>query len=140
MTSYIAANNSLGDPEVSVAVPTEQWLSDYGFFSDSTYTLSAAFVTRRRVNGAFHDVELDCAGALTGWTPITEDFEWTSVEFTRFFKPQSYAGGTCADGPHRMRSDGPFTMNVWGISVAASYEFAGGMGLRPTTDIEVQVR
>ncbi len=137
MTGANASSTTLGDPEVSVPVPTQQWLDDYRFFSDTTYQLSAAFVARRRSGGVFHDVELDCAGALANWTPIGDDFEWTYVELTRHSKPQTYPAGTCADGPHRIRSDGPFTFSVWGLSYYASYEYTGGTGLRPLTEITI---
>ncbi|MDF2697933.1 MAG: hypothetical protein K0S65_6316, partial [Labilithrix sp.] len=140
MTGCNAAGSGMGDPETSLAVPTRQWLDDYVFFSDHTYPLSAAFVTRRKLNGTFHDVTLDCAGTLTNWKPITADYEWTYVEFTRFFEAQPYGDGKCTDGAHHIRSDGPFTLNVWGLGFAASYEYAGGTGLRPATELHVPVR
>ncbi len=139
MSGAVAAGTFLGDPEAVVTVPTAQWLDDYVFFSDSTYPYSAAVVTRRKVGGVFQDIDLDCAGLLTDWKPISADFEWTFVEFSRAFKPQSYPGGTCTDGPHRMHSDAPFALHVWGLGAAASYEYAGGTGLRPVTEVHVPV-
>ncbi|OJY30762.1 MAG: hypothetical protein BGO98_28760 [Myxococcales bacterium 68-20] len=132
-------NNTLGDPEMSMAVPTDQWLDSYVFFSDYQYQLSSAFVTRRKVGGTFHDVNLDCAGALTGWKRITDDYEWTFVELTRFGKAQTYSGGSCTDGAHRMDSSGPFTLSVWGLDYYVSYAYPGGAGLRPLTEVNVSV-
>ena len=140
MTGQSEPNSaSTGDPEVAPAVPTRQWLDDYGFFSDYTYDLSAVFVTRRKVDGAFRDVELDCAGVLTSWRPITSEYEWTYVDLTRYTVAQAYAAGSCFDGPHRIHSDGPFTMTVWGLGGAVSYAYPGGTGLRPRTELEAPV-
>ncbi|MDF2696884.1 MAG: hypothetical protein K0S65_5267, partial [Labilithrix sp.] len=133
-------STAMGDPEVAMAIPTDQWLDTYGFFTDYTYTLSSVFVTRRKVDGTFRDVTLDCAGPLTGWRSITEDFEWTYAELTRDGEPRTYPAGTCRDGAHHIRSDGPFAMTVWGLSLYASYAYPGGTGLRPVTELHVPVR
>lgn len=139
MTGGGGSRSGMGDPETALAIPTDQWLDTYGFFSDYTYTRSAVYVTRRKSNGAFRDVTLDCAGALTNWEPITPDYEWTYVELTRGAQPVSYPAGTCTDGAHRMFSDGPFTMTVWGVGHAATYSYPGGTGLRRATDLYVPV-
>jgi hypothetical protein len=54
--------------------------------------------------------------------------EWTYAELTRFGESQKYAGGTCADGAHRIQSEGPFSLTVWGMSQAASYAYPGARG------------
>lgn len=139
MTGGSATSATIGDPEVAMAVPRDQWLDTYGFFSDFTYQLSSVFVTRRKVDGAFRDVTLDCAGVLTGWKSITADYEWTFAELTRFGAPQVYPAGTCTDGAHRIHSDGPFAMTVWGLGRFASYAYPGGAGLRPISAVHVPV-
>jgi len=140
MTGSLASSTELGDPEVAMQVPTDQWLDTYGFFADYSYLLSAVYVARRKVDGAFRDVNLDCAGPLTKWRTITPDYEWTYVELTRNRMPQSYPAGTCTDGAHRIWSDGPFSMTQWGLTVAGSYGYPGGTGLRPISDVDVPVR
>ncbi len=140
MTGVLASSSNLGDPETSLAIAPDQWLDTYGFFSDFTYDSSSVFVTRRKVSGAFRDVSLDCAGVLTGWKPITDEYEWTYVELTRFGESQKYPGGTCTDGAHRIQSEGPFSITVWGMSQAASYAYPGGAGLRRITEVHVPVR
>jgi IgGFc binding protein len=137
MTGSIRTGTLLGDPETAIAIPTDQWLDSYGFFSDNTYAFSALFVTRRKLNGEFRDVTLDCAGVLTGWRSITDDYEWTFVELSCVNKPVAYPEGTCNDGTHRVRSEAPFSMSVWGIDSAASYSYPGGAGLRPISDVHV---
>jgi hypothetical protein len=141
-TGMVGASNTstnMGDPEITTQVPTDQWLDAYRFFADYTYTYSAVFVTRRKVNGTFHDVTLDCAGPLTNWTPFAEDYEWTYVELSRSAQSQTYSAGTCSDGPHRIHSEAPFSMTMWGIGYCASYSYPGGMGLRPITEVRVPV-
>lgn len=131
------STTGLGDPETAVAVPTAQWLDSYMFFADFTYDLSAVAVTRRKVNGQFQDVTLDCAGALTGWRPIAADYEWTLVELSRYGRAVPYPTGSCTDGAHRIQSPGPFAITAWGIGPAASYGYAGGTGLRTITEVHV---
>jgi hypothetical protein len=50
------------------------------------------------------------------------------------------AVGTCGYGRHEAKSDGPFSLTVWGTDKNASYGYAGGTGLRPLTKIEIPVR
>jgi len=140
MTGMSGSKSGLGDPETAIVSPTDQWLDSHVFFADYTYARSAIYVTRRRTNGVFYDVMLDCAGAVSNWQPITDDYEWAYVELSRAQRPTQQPAGECADGPHRIKSEGPFTFAVWGVSRAASYSYAGGMGLRRATALEVPVR
>jgi IgGFc binding protein len=140
MTGANASSNRIGDPEVAMVVPTDQWLDTYGFFSDYSYEFSSIFLTRRKEGGSFRDVTLDCAGVVDGWKPISADYEWTFVELTRSRKGQTYPGGTCSDGAHRIQSEAPFTMTVWGLAAYASYAYPGGTGLRPISDVNVPIR
>ncbi len=139
-TATLTTNQSLGDPETVMNVPTQQWLDSYRFFSDYTYQRSVVVVTRKKTNGVFQDVKLDCAGAIGDWERITDDYEWTYVELSRQWEPMTYPGGTCTDGPHHITSEGPFTMTVWGIGYCASYAYPGGMGLRRSTGFELPIR
>lgn len=132
--------DSLGDPETAISVPTDQWLDSYVFFTDPSYKFSLVTVARRKSNGAFQDVTLDCAGTISDWQSINDDYEWASVSLTRFGRPQTYPAGTCTDGTHRIHSQGPFSVSVWGLSSYASYSYPGGMGLRPVTQLHVPVR
>jgi IgGFc binding protein len=140
MTGHTVSSYKIGDPETALAIAPDQWLDTYGFFSDFTYDSSSVFVTRRKVSGAFRDVTLDCAGVLSGWKPITDEYEWTYAELTRLGESQRYPAGECTDGAHRIHSEGPFSITVWGMSRAASYAYPGGAGLRPITEVRVPVR
>jgi hypothetical protein len=81
-------------------------------------------------------VELACAGAIEGFRPLgtAGEYELAWVHLTRGFKAQAFAKGTCGYGRHEARSDGPFSVTVWGTGRDASYGYAGGMGSRPVND------
>lgn len=140
MTGAASVATSLGDPETTIVAPTDQWLDSYGFYSDYSYDFSSISVARRKLNGSFRDVTLDCAGVITGWKSINADYEWTSVVLTRRGLPQTYPAGKCNDGAHRIKSEGAFSIAVWGVSPSASYSYSGGTGLRPATQLHAPVR
>jgi IgGFc binding protein len=111
-----------GDPEFVNIIPPEQYLSQYTFFTDPTYPETNLVLTREKVNGAFADVNIDCVGTVTGWTPIdtADDMEFTRVDLvTGNFAPV----GTCNNGLHVATSPQPFGLVVWGWGSAASTSF-----------------
>ena len=65
-----AARDAAG-PDFVLVVPPDQYLGQYVFFTDPTYPETNLVVVRARgTDNNFHDVMLDCGGAITGWTPI----------------------------------------------------------------------
>jgi hypothetical protein len=96
---------------------------------------------RRKSLGTFKPVTLECGGELTGWRPIGDqgEFEYAWVELTTGFVPQKLPGGECGYGRHVIDSDGPFSVQVWGMAIDASYGYAGGMGARPVNEAPVPV-
>ena len=132
---------TLGDPEFVNVVPDEQFLDHYVFYVDHTYRDTSLTVIRRKDATGFHDVQLECAGVLSGWQPLGADgaLEYTWVEITKGGKPVATASGSCAYGRHEASSDGPFQVYVWGIDDAASYGYPAGAGSRPTTPFAVEV-
>lgn len=108
-----------GDPELVNVVPTEQYASSYVFFSDPTYPETSLALVRKRKDGAFKDVTVDCVGAVTGFQPVGDsaDFEFARLDLVRGnFEPQ----GKCDNGRHEASSDAPFAITVWGWGSAAS--------------------
>ncbi|WP_437915985.1 IgGFc-binding protein [Sorangium sp. So ce302] len=137
-----SAYTNIGDPDWVNVVPPSQFLDYYVFFTDPTYPETSLVVvrTRSRVNNEFADVELDCAGKLTGWTPIGDgDYEYTIVDITTGnFEPI----GACANGRHEMRSDLPFGVTVWGWGAIqqnyrVSYAYPAGAGFLPINEVEI---
>ncbi|MDF2697431.1 MAG: hypothetical protein K0S65_5814, partial [Labilithrix sp.] len=122
-----------GDPEFVNVVPAGQYLNSYGFFADLTYDETSLVIVRAKTRGEFKDVWLGCAGNLTGWRPVGTrgDYEWMRVDLSRNRGPgDSFDAGTCTNGVHHMRSDGPFTATIWGWAPWASYAYPGGTAQR----------
>lgn len=140
MTGATAAGlnvyNGMGDPEFVNVVPAQQYQSAYSFYADPTYAETSLAIIRRKTNGAFRDVWLECAGVLSDWKPIGErgEYEWRRVDLARHRGTgETFDGGTCSLGLERMRSDGEFTATLWGWDYYVSYAYPGGMALRKTS-------
>ncbi|MGC3998904.1 MAG: hypothetical protein QM767_16210 [Anaeromyxobacter sp.] len=124
-----------GDPALALVAPTRQYLRDVRFQIDPNFPEANLVVVRSRGgDGQFADVELDCAGALSGWTALGTDHEWTRVDLlTGDFQ----AVGSCGAGPHEAYSTAPFNITVWGWGTAetiaftenGAYAYPAGYGL-----------
>lgn len=131
---------TIGDPEWINVIPPSQYLDYYVFFTDPTYPETSLVVvrTRSKVNGEFADVELDCAGPLTGWQPVG-DYEYTVVDLTT---GNFQSVGNCANGRHEMRSELPFGVTVWGWGAIqqnyrVSYAYPAGAGFQPINEVTI---
>src|SRR5262249_40310234 len=98
-------------------------------------------VVRSKVNGKFADVNLDCAGTLTGWQSVG-DCEWTRTDLvTGNFAPV----GSCSTGRHEMSSANPFGLTLWGwgtpltmtFTQNVSYGYPAGMNVVPINDVVI---
>lgn len=125
-----------GDPDFVNVVPTDQFLDRYVFFADYTFPDTSLTFVRRKTSNGFMPVELECAGEISGWTPLgsSGEYEYTWVALTKGYDPQSFPKGKCGTGRHEAHSAGPFSVTVWGTGIATSYGYAGGMGSRPIND------
>ncbi|XXY20928.1 IgGFc-binding protein [Sorangium sp. So ce216] len=140
---YMTGGNAymtIGDPDWINVVPPSQFLDYYVFFTDPTYPETSLVVvrTRSKLNGEFADVELDCAGKLSGWKPVG-DYEYTVVDLTT---GNFESVGTCVNGRHEMRSDLPFGVTVWGWGAIqqnyrVSYAYPAGAGFLPINEVEI---
>ena len=139
-----------GDPEFTPVIPVVQYMKRYRFYTDTFFPETNVVIVRRRGSGGFADVDLDCAGKLTGWSPVGTDgdLELTRIDLSRGnYEPQ----GNCKNGVHEMRSDAPFTATVWGwggkatgggelpgtFTRGSSYAFPVGAGFRPVNTVEL---
>ncbi|MBN9164613.1 MAG: hypothetical protein J0I07_26865 [Myxococcales bacterium] len=127
-----------GDPDFVNIVPTEQFLDRYVFFADYTFPETTLTLVRRKTASGFKPVELDCVGEVQGFQPlgVAGEYEYGWVDLTKNF---ASATGTCGAGRREAKSDGPFSVTVWGMGYAASYGYAGGTGSRPLTKVEAPV-
>jgi hypothetical protein len=97
-------------------------LSRYVFFTDPTYPETNLVVLRKKTNGAYADVSLDCAGTLTGWSNIDAEHQYTRIDLVRHdFQPQ----GKCDNGRHEMTSTAPFGLTVWGWGTPETASYTG---------------
>jgi hypothetical protein len=122
-----------GDPEFVNVVPTGQYLNAYSFYADPTYAETSLVLIRQKVDGKFHDVDLDCTGVLQGFQPLGTrgDFEYVRVDLSRRGGPGTTTGDrVCTTGLHRVHSAGPFTATIWGWDHCASYAYPGGTAHR----------
>ena len=135
MTGSLALSGAtlMGDPEFVSVAPSDQFLDRYVFFADHSFPETNLTLVRRKTSTGFRPVELECAGEVTGFQPLGTggEYEYTWLRLTTGAKPQTFAKGSCGYGRHEARSDGPFSVTVWGMGDAASYGYVGGMGSRP---------
>jgi hypothetical protein len=125
----------LGDEEYVNILPPAQFLTKYLFFTDATYGTTNLVFTRVKTPEGFQDVKLDCAGTLTGWTPVdsADTYEVTNVDVIRDGTPN----GACKNGPQTASSNGPFGLMVWGEDTYASYAYPAGGNVAPINAVVV---
>jgi hypothetical protein len=143
MTSsqFSPGGDGFGDPDFVVSVPPEQYLTEYVFFADPTYPETNLVIVRARGSDAqFHDVMLDCAGAIVNWTPIDADFQFARADLMT----GNFANvGSCSTGRHEINSAAPFGLWVWGwgtpqttqFTANVSYGYPGGMNVTPINSV-----
>lgn len=142
-----------GDPETVNAIPSEQFLNQYVFFTDPTYPETSLTVIRKATPNGFRDVTLACQGApISGWLPVGDgtEYEYAYVDLvTGNFAPQ----GGCDNGRNEATSEGPFSITVWGWGSGAtggdsqallfpysqyvSYAYPAGASVQPLSDVVV---
>lgn len=129
-----------GDPEMVSVIPPAQYLNYYVFFTDPTYPeTDLVFVRAKAADNTFKDVNLDCAGTLTGWQPVGKggQYQYARADLVRHnFQKQ----GSCDNGRHTVKSDGPFGLSIWGwgtdetspafTSTYTSYGYPAGASAR----------
>jgi hypothetical protein len=142
MTSSTAVTSGYGDPDFVTSVPPEQYLRQYVFFTDPTYPETNLVLVRAKgTDNQFHDVNLDCGGAVTNWTPIGNgDYEYARKDLTT---GNFQSVGQCSTGRHEIKSDAPFGLWVWGwgtpqtssFTQNVSYGYPGGMNVAPINTV-----
>jgi len=121
-----------GDPDWVNVVPPLQWLRSYLFFTDPTYAKTdLVFIRGQGSDGAFHDVTLDCFGAIAAWTPIgNAPYQVARVDW-------AMQAGNCSNGVHTATSEAPFGLTVWGTDIDTSYAYPAGMSVKPINTVVV---
>ena len=118
ITEYMVGGQecNIGDPAMAVAVPVEQYRTEYSFHAPVNYTQNYVNV----VAPAGAVVMLDGA-ALSGFEAIGS----TGYGLSRV--PLDNSG----TGTHRLSSTRAFGITVYGYGAYTSYWYAGGLNLEP---------
>jgi hypothetical protein len=121
-----------GDPDWVNVVPPLQWLRSYLFFTDPTYAKTdLVFVRGQGSDGMFHDVTLDCFGAIAAWTAVgNAPYQVAHVDWDMM-------AGNCSNGVHTATSAAPFGLTVWGTDIDTSYGYPAGMSVKPINTVVV---
>ncbi|MEZ4364822.1 MAG: IgGFc-binding protein [Kofleriaceae bacterium] len=106
-----------GDPSMAVAVPVDQFRSDYLFHAPINYTTNYVDITAPV--GA--SVTLD-GSPIASWTPIGST-GWQLARVTPLL------AGPGNDGNHRIIGTTPFGISVYGYGQDTSYWYPGGLDL-----------
>ncbi len=140
--SGLQSPDGTGDPDFSVQVPPQQYLSHYVIMTDPTYPDTDLVLIRRAdANNNFQDVTIECLNtAITGWQNIGA-YQWTRLDVqTGNF--QDVNG--CSNGRHVLDSKAPFGLNIWGWGTPAvnntgyvSYSYPGGMNVQPINTVVI---
>jgi hypothetical protein len=147
MFTYMASSQQFGDgygdPDFVLDVSPAQFLSSYVFFTDPTYPETNLVITRAPDSGGqFHEVVLDCVGAIDGWQTVG-NYQWTRVDLET---GDFHGVGACSTGRHEVHSAAPFGLQVWGwgtpltstFTENVSYGYPGGMNVAPINQVVIQ--
>lgn len=102
-----------GDPAFLLAIPVEQWRTDYAFLTPNKYKQN--FISIAAPKGA--KVELD-------GSPVGADF-WEPLS-TKYLRTRIFV----AEGVHKVRSDQPVAVDVYGFDQYVSYGYPAGLDLK----------
>ncbi len=123
-----------GDPEFVNIIPPQEFLTSYVFFTDVTYANTNLVLVRKDTGTGYSDVNLDCAGVVKGWKPIGgTKYQYTTVDISVDGAPQ----GKCDNGLHKIKSDQPFGLTVWGWDQYCSYAYPAGASVQPINTVIV---
>jgi hypothetical protein len=136
MPGCTGSPGGLGDEDYGQMVPPAQFLDSYVFYSDVTYKTTNFTVVRNKTPQGFFDVNIDCVGNVTGWTPVdsADTYEYAWVDIVKGGVAQH---NNCQNGPHTATSKGPFGITVWGEDSAASYGYPAGGNLATINTVVV---
>lgn len=112
-----AAGGGTGDPAMALAVPIDQFRSEYLFHAPVNYETSYVDITA----AAGTEVVLD-GDAVTGWSDIGS----TGYRLARVTR---LGRGPGRDGNHVVTGTGPFGITVYGYGQDTSYWYPGGLDL-----------
>lgn len=115
----------IGDPYMAQVIPSEQWLTELTFVTDSQYPRDFVVISRE----AGTQVTLECLG-------VVPDDHFTAIPGTPYEVGHvdldvAHMGGegSCVDGQQYLTATAPVGVLVGGVDHSTSYGYPGGMGL-----------
>jgi hypothetical protein len=138
---YLTEPKACGDEDFVPLVPPGQFLTDYVFFTDPTYSTTTLSLVRAKGAAGFADVTVDCLGKIAGWKPIdaADTYEYARVDLLRAVPPGTTPdAGTCTNGRHVATSAGPFGLVVYGLDTYSSYGYPAGGNAAVLSGVVVQ--
>ncbi len=103
----------IGDPSLILAVPAEQWQTDYIFLTPSSYAEDYVTIVAEAGSGVVLDN-----------VPL-QDSAFTPISGTTY---RVYRGAV-GDGVHRLKADKKVSVIVYGYDDDVSYGYPGGLGV-----------
>jgi hypothetical protein len=124
-----------GDPSLTFASPVEQWRSDYVLLTPDQYAFDFLVITAPAAAMVFVD-GLPVDGKVCEVAPVGDSFlvyrcqlSFPSIDPDRP-APANVQPGRQNDGVHRVQSDHPVGVLVYGFDAFVSYAYAGGTQLK----------
>jgi hypothetical protein len=116
----------IGDPTFILLVPTEQFRNDYVFLAPDKYKLDYITVIAAAEAKVYLDCpEIDPARIVELCDPVPEDsYQWFASQEYKTFKT------AISDGTHRLYSDQPAGVYVYGYDQYVSYGYPAGLDIR----------
>jgi len=115
----------IGDPYMAQVIPSEQWLTELTFVTDSQYPRDFVIISRE----AGTQVTLECLG-------VVPDDHFTAIPGTPYEVGHvdldvAHMGGegACVDGQQYLTATAPVGVLIGGVDHSTSYGYPGGMGL-----------
>jgi len=118
ITEYMVGGqeSNIGDPAMSVAVPVEQYRTEYSFHAPVNYDKNYVNIVAKSDSPVLLD-----GTTVTGFEPIGA----TGYGLVRVLLDNT------GNGSHRLQSNTPFGITVYGYGAFTSYWYAGGLDLKP---------
>ncbi len=113
--------DNIGDPAMSIAIPIEQYRSDYSFHAPVNYEKNFVNVV----------APLDAQIFLDGSTTPLTGFE-AAIGSTNYALLRVLLDNT-GDGTHHIQGTKPFGISVYGYGQYTSYWYPGGLDLKPVS-------
>jgi hypothetical protein len=129
----------LGNTQFAGLLPPPQFLSSYTFVTDPSFTTSTVTVVRPKTDTGFADVNIDCIGAVKGWTDVGTGglYQYANVDLFRVEDGVACIATSCDNGIHAASSVAPFGLMVWSEATSAAFGYPAAGNARSINPVSV---